>query len=307
MANPGWNWKLLRCGEFRLDGGSMFGIVPKALWAKAANPDEKNRIRLQTNALLLEREGRVVVVEVGNGDKFGPKERDIYAMEDRSILDALHEADCRPEDVSDVIVTHLHFDHAGGLTRLPRAGEPDGPRLTFPNARIVSQQQEWDDALANRSSMTRTYLREHLTSEVAERLHLVESAPPLLLHGPGRAPEPSPAGAGTFFDFVEVLPGIDVFRVPGHTWGQQAVRVRAIGGETVVFTPDVMPTVHHLGGPYNMAYDVEPYVSGLMRHKYLEAAASEGWILAIDHEPDTPLVRVVAEPGKPGVWRPHAL
>lgn len=285
----------------------MFGIVPKALWAKAAPPDEKNRIRLQTNALLLERDGQIVVVEVGNGDKFGQKERDIYAMDDRSILTALHEVDCRPEDVDLVIVTHLHFDHAGGLTRLPRAGEPDRPAITFPNASIVSQRQEWEDAIANHSSMTRTYLREHLTGEVAERLRLIDSKVPLACPAPGQAPEASPAGSGSFFDFAEVLPGIDVFRVPGHTWGQQAVRVRGLKGETVVFTPDVMPTIHHLGGPYNMAYDVEPYVSGLMRHRYLDAAASEGWILAIDHEPDTPLVRVRPDPGKPGVWSPHPL
>ncbi len=280
----------------------MFGIVPKVLWAKAMPPDDRNRIRLQSNSLLLERDGRIVVVEVGNGDKFGQKERDIYAMEDRSILDALHEADCRPEDVDTVIVTHLHFDHAGGLTRLPREGEPERPILAFPNARIVVQHQEWDDALSNRSTMTRTYLRDHLTSEVAERLELADSKAPIAWGGEGKAPDAAPAGTGTFFDYVEVLPGVDVFRVPGHTWGQQAVRVRGADGQTIVFTPDVMPTVHHASGPYSMAYDVEPYVSGLMRAKYLEAAAAEGWTLAIDHEPDTPLVRVEPNLDRPGSW-----
>mgnify|MGYP001176426081 CR=1 FL=1 len=302
-ASQGWNWRLLRCGAFKLDGGSMFGIVPRALWAKASPPDDKNRIRLDTNALLLERDGKVALVEVGNGDKFGPKERDIYAMEDRSVLDALHEADCRPEDISLVVVTHLHFDHAGGLTRLPRAGEPDRPALTFPNARVVCQAREWDDAIANRSTMTRTYLREHLTEQVSEHLNLVNSKVPLEAVPPGSPPRAVDADLDQFFDFHEVLPGIEVFRVPGHTWGQQAVRVTGAKGETVVFTPDVMPTVHHAGAPYNMGYDVEPFVSGLMRRHFLDAAAGQGWILAIDHEPDTPTVRVEADSGKPGVWR----
>jgi glyoxylase-like metal-dependent hydrolase (beta-lactamase superfamily II) len=302
MSTRGWNWRLLRCGAFRLDGGSMFGIVPKAIWAKSSPPDDRNRIRLQTNALLLERDGVLVVVEVGNGDKFGPRERDIYAMEDRSILEALHECDCRPQDIAHVIVTHLHFDHAGGLTRRPASGEPDRPVLTFPEAEIIVQAQEWSDALANRSTMTRTYLRDHLTPEVAERLRRVESRPPVAQGGAGQPPSPAPAGAGAFFDHVEVLPGIDVFRVPGHTWGQQAVRVHGADGATVVFTPDVMPTIHHTSGPYSMAYDVEPYVSGLMRQKYLEAAATEGWTLAIDHEPDHPLVRVAPSADRPGSW-----
>lgn len=288
-----WNWRLLRCGAFRLDGGSMFGVVPRVVWSRLVQPDDRNRIPLQTNALLLERDGNIVVIELGIGDKFGPKERDIYAMEDRSVLRALDDAGCDPASVNAVILSHLHFDHAGGLTRLPRNGEGSEPVLAFPNARIVSQRQEWDDAMANRSTMHKTYLPSHLTPGVRERLALVDS------------PTPDPErGAGLSFAPVPVagLEGIEVGRVPGHTWGQQAVRFTDPKGRTVVFTPDVMPTVNHVGAAYSMAYDVEAYVSMKMRSRLLNAAADHDWLLALDHEPGPPVVRVRRDAAKPGVF-----
>ncbi len=279
-----------------LDGGAMFGVIPKPLWTRMVTPDERNRIPVQTNCLLLERGGEIVVVEVGNGDKFGVKERDIYGMEDRSILDALHEAGCRPEDVGTVIVTHLHFDHAGGLTRKARSGEGDSPQLTFPNARIVTQRREWEDAIANRSTMSKTYLREHLTEEVRERLTLVEGTAP---------PDPLlevEDVRGEVFPGTEVLPGLEVARMPGHTWGQQAVRFRDAEGGTVVFVPDVMPTAHHASAAANMAYDVEPWVSMRMRMRLLHEASAQGWTLALDHEAGDAVFRVERDPSKPGAY-----
>ena len=129
-----YSWRLLRGGTFKLDGGSMFGLVPRVVWSKNTPPDDRGRIAVQHNCLLLERvdepsaqwKGRapkLVVLETGSGDKMDPKSRDIFALEQRSILEALHEVSCRPEDVGLVTATHLHFDHAGGLTRLVRAGE----------------------------------------------------------------------------------------------------------------------------------------------------------------------------------------
>lgn len=299
----GWNWRLMRCGAFRLDGGAMFGLLPKPVWTRLVEPDDRNRIPLQTNSLLLERDGQVVVVEVGIGDKTPDKLRDIYALERRSILDALHEADCDPKDVSHAIITHLHFDHAGGLTRLPRAGErsdPRNPPLTFPNARVVTQRLEWDDAKANRSTMHATYLPEHLTPEVAERVALLDGQdPPRDDRGPGGLPP-----AHRWFRFVEVLPGIEVFRVPGHTWGQQAVKIAGADGRTLVFVPDVMPTAWHASPTANMAYDMEPYVSMLQRTALLDLAARERWLLCLDHDPgEHPVFEVEADPEKPGRHR----
>lgn len=313
MADVRWSWRLLRCGAFRLDGGGMFGMIPRTVWSRVVAPDERNRIPLQTNSLLLEREGMLVVVEAGIGNKQGPKERDIYAMEERSVLDALHEAGARPEDVSCVLVTHLHFDHAGGLTRTARAGEGEGPRLSFPNAEIVVQAREWEDARANRSTMHKTYLSDHLTPEVRERVRAVHGAEPLaaaLARGcaaeSGASALAGPtlgASVAVGFSFSEVRPGIDVFRVPGHTWGQQAIRFREPSGRWVVFVPDVMPTAWHAGGAYNLAYDVEPYVSMQMRALLLATAAREGWLLALDHDPGGAIFTVEAEADRPGAFR----
>jgi glyoxylase-like metal-dependent hydrolase (beta-lactamase superfamily II) len=312
-----YSWRLLRAGRFKLDGGSMFGLVPRVVWQKAAPPDERGRIGVQHNCLLLERSGegsaphgqvqsglpmapKVVLIETGTGDKMDPKSRDIFELENRSILDALNEVDCRPEDIGAAVVTHLHFDHAGGLTRLAKPGEkPDwtgpgsagehGVKLTFPNATVHVQEREWADALANRSVMTRTYFRDHL-EPMRGQVRTVDSPRPFVT---GLTPERDelprlPLEARE----TEVLPGISVFLVPGHTWGQQAVKFNDTRGRTIVFVPDVMPTVQHLGAAYSLGYDVEPYTSMVTRRWFLEEAARGDWLLVLDHEPGNPLQRV---------------
>ncbi|MCB9838889.1 MAG: MBL fold metallo-hydrolase [Phycisphaeraceae bacterium] len=266
-----WNWKLLRAGAFMLDGGAMFGIVPKPLWTRLVTPDEKNRIPMQTNCLLLEGEGRVVLIETGIGGKFDAKKRAIYAMEDRCILDALGEAGVDPGSITDVVVSHLHFDHAGGLTHLDGSGNAVS---SFPNAVIHTQRTEWEDALANKSTMHSTYLRDHL-DPVREQIRTIE-------------------GAG------EVLPGIRVEPLPGHTWGQQGVFFEQDSGGTVVFPGDLIPTVHHASPTYGMAYDVLPYESMLQKGRFLDRACAEGWTLALDHEVGDPIRRVVRDTEKPG-------
>ncbi|MBL8744884.1 MAG: MBL fold metallo-hydrolase [Phycisphaerae bacterium] len=277
-----WSPTLLRCGSFRLDAGCMFGLIPRVVWTRwfpQGVIDDANRMPLQTNSLLLESTGRLVLVEVGIGDKMSPKEHQMYAQEltpagrPRTILDALHEINARPEDISAVICTHLHFDHAGGLTRLGTDNDPARPVLTFPNAEIISQAREWDDALAGRSTMNKTYLPNHLNPEVRERIRLVEGE-------------------------REVLPGITVIPVPGHTWGQQVIKIETPRGP-VVFCNDVMPTALHAPPTTNHAYDVEPYTSILERAKLFARAASEKWTLVLDHEPNHPVHRVEAEAGKP--------
>ncbi len=291
----------------------MFGLVPRVVWSKTVPTDDRGRIDVQHNCLLLERSGdpppgpdgkpvespKLVVIEVGSGDKMDPKSRDIFAMEDRSIENAVNEAGVRCEDVGAVIVTHLHFDHAGGLTRLARPGEtPDwrGPgsagdesvKLTFPNASVVAQQREWQDAVANRSVMTRTYFRSHL-EPVRERLRAVDSARPF---APGLIPDRDDLPiAPVSLRESPVLPGISVFLVPGHTWGQQAIKFTDTRGRTVVFTPDVMPTVNHVGAAYSLGYDVEPYTSMISRRWFLEEAAAGDWLLVLDHEPGNPCQR----------------
>jgi glyoxylase-like metal-dependent hydrolase (beta-lactamase superfamily II) len=140
--------------------------------------------------------------------------------------------------------------------------------------------------------MTRTYLPENL-EPIADRVKLLDSPLPFPVgYLPERGELPaSPASAR----FTPIVPGIDALLVPGHTWGQQAVRFADDQGRTVVFTPDVMPTVHHVGATYNLAYDVEPYTSTVTRHWFLKEAAENDWLLVLDHEPGNPLQRVRAD------------
>lgn len=269
-----WRCTVLRAGSFRLDGGGMFGVVPKALWSRMTDTAEDNTIPLQCNCLLLEDGDRRVLVETGNGEKWSDKERAIYHLERRTVVDALAERDLDPGDIDEVVLTHLHFDHAGGLTRWA----PDGvtPMPTFPNARIHVQEREWRDADANRAVMTRTYLRSHL-DPVADAMELLD-------------------GEQTVTDGIRVMP------VPGHTWGQQAVIIESTDG-TLCFPGDVMPTVNHAGDAFNMGYDIEPYTNMLTKRSLLERAAGEGWTIVLDHEPGEPAVRVHADADRPGRYR----
>ncbi len=307
MSEQRYSWKLLRAGQFRLDGGSMFGLIPRVVWSRSVPTDEKGRITVQHNCLLLEGGGKRILIEVGTGDKLDAKSSDIFAMENRNILTALHEVDCKPDDIDAVVTTHLHFDHSGGLTRLPRVGEtpdwvgpasgmagsrPDhGVKLTFPRARVFTQAREWDDAIFQRSVMTRTYFRDHL-DPVKPQLTLVDSPRPF---PGGYTPGKEELPMLSIEQRITPLPGysgVGVFLCPGHTWGQQAVTFTDTSGDRIVFVPDCLPTAAHVGQAYSLAYDVEPYTSSVTRHWLLHEAARNGWVLVLDHEPGNPLFKV---------------
>ena len=267
-----YDWQLLRAGTIALDGGGMFGVVPRVLWEKALPPDDKNRVTLAHNCLLLRSEDgrRTVLIETGSGDKFGEKDRRIFGLGDESIHTELGRIGVGHDEVSDVVVTHLHFDHAGGLTRLDEGGEGVAV-AAFPGARVHVQKREWQDARQNRSVMSKTYLPENL-EPIHDQLALAD-------------------GDG------ERLPGLRAFLVPGHTWGQQAVSFDDVNGRSVVFVPDVMPTVHHVGRAYSLAYDVEPYTTTRTKKALLADAVEFGLTLVLSHEPNTPVV-TVADDGK---------
>ncbi|MFG0276026.1 MAG: MBL fold metallo-hydrolase [Phycisphaerales bacterium] len=265
-----WSWRLLRAGAFMLDGGAMFGLIPRPIWTRAVTPDDKNRIALETNCLLLERDGALVVVEAGIGDKLTDKLRGIYNAERRTIADALREIDADPADITHVVLTHLHFDHAGGLTTL----EGDRAVPVFPNAEVIVQKQEWHDALANRSTMHSTYLRDHL-DPIAERVRTVEGE-------------------------TEALPGLRVRPVPGHTFGQQAVLFDAAGAGTVAFPGDLMPTRHHAPTTWGMAYDVESYTTMVEKARFLADAHANDWTIVLDHDPGEPVMRTQAHEQREG-------
>jgi glyoxylase-like metal-dependent hydrolase (beta-lactamase superfamily II) len=361
---PRYTFTLLRAGSFKLDAGSMFGLIPRSVWSRNVPTDDKSRITVAHNCLLLQRHppntpgmSRAlpanpadasmpsrILIEVGTGNKLDPKMQAIFDLElnpvgsghpnagkPRTIVDALAEHNVTPESIDAVIVSHLHFDHAGALTRLPHPGEkptwPSPPNddggggssqaggccLTFPNARIHVQQREWDDALHNRSVMTKTYYPDHLLP-IADRLTLTDSPRPFPT---GSTPDRDELPRTTIEQresdpFASLLPlptahcplptsGLSVFLTPGHTWGQQAIKFQEPDpphgkGRTIVFTPDVMPTIAHgVGGAaYSLSYDVEPYTSMISRRWFLTEAAARDWVLHLDHEPGHPLVRVRA-------------
>ena len=332
-SSPRYKWTILRAGRFLLDGGGMFGVIPRTVWTRFATPDDRNRIELQHNCILLEsipEEGegeggrpRRYLIEAGTGDKLDPKMSEIFGLDGRTIETAVNEAGQSAEtlystaDIESVIVSHLHFDHAGGLTRRCREGETpdweatkpgsasgDEPRVkfTFPNAELIVQKREWLDARNNDAVMTKTYYRDHILPfedrdlatlpDGRPRLRQVESQRPYPLNRtPSRGELPKP-GVGE--RLTEVLPGVFVFLVPGHTWGQQAVLFTDKAGRTVVFTPDVLPTAWHAGQAFSLSYDVEPYTSMITKHWFLTEAAARDWLLVLDHEPRTPCVRVSA-------------
>jgi len=295
-ASVRYHWQLLRTGPLWLDGGGMFGIIPPALWRRNVAVDERGRIELAQNCLLLRPvKGRAgpILIETGSGDKFDAKHRDLYGLSDHCVIDALREADCACEKIANVIVTHLHFDHAGGLTRRAAASE-SSPVPTFPNATIHVQRREWEDALTNRSVMTRSYLKENF-EPARSQLRLIDSPPPF---PPGHvAQKTEPPAVAVRDRMTEILPGIRVFNVPGHTWGSQAVVFTDDRDRTIVFTPDLIPTAAHVGQAYNMAYDVEPFVSTVTRGWYLDEAVKNDWLLVLNHEPGEPR-RKVRQDGK---------
>lgn len=246
-------------GLFHLDGGAMYGVIPRVLWSRKAPPDEMNRIALGLNCLLLRGDGRTVLVDAGIGDKFSEKERAMYGIERREgeLLEALAAMDIAPEEVTDVILTHLHFDHGGGLT-LRREG---AILPTFPRARHHVQRSNWDWAMKPTERDQASYLKENYA--VLEELDLLR-----FLDGD-----------------VEILPGIHAMGTKGHTTGHQMVRIEGPEG-TAVYCGDLIPTSWHLPLPWIMGYDLRP-LETLEEKRSLLARASEGnWTLFFEHDPD---------------------
>lgn len=320
---PRWKCTLLRAASFKLDAGSMFGIIPRVVWSRSFTPDDTGRMPLQHNCLLLERQTpsddgpNRVLIEVGTGNKLPPKMRDVFVLEDRWVGDALAEHGVACESIDAVVVSHLHFDHAGALTRLPTDQErasgnvwsaknlPESERArvidgggadacvpSFPSARIYVQQREWQDALAGRSVMNKTYYSDHLLP-VQHQVELLDSPRPFPI---GVIPDSDARPLATLEQrTTEIAPGtgIDTFLVPGHTWGQQATRFTHTSGRTVCFVPDVLPTLAHAGRAYSLAYDVEPYTSMVTKRWLLDEASRRGWVLCLGHEPGNPFCTVI--------------
>lgn len=244
-------------GLFRLDGGAMFGIVPKALWSKVKAADELNRVAMDMTCLLIrDGEGHVVLVETGAGSKLTDRQRDIFGIhEPPALLGELGRRGVRPDEVTLVVNTHLHFDHCGGNTHR------DGDRLvaTFPRASYVLQRTEWEDAMHTNERTRGSYFADDYEPlEAAGRLELVEGA-------------------------VELLPGLWVERTQGHTRGTQTVRV-SDDDRTLFFSSDFMPDRHHLPLPWIPGFDLYPLETLEAKRTLLPRAVEEGWIVAFTHD-----------------------
>lgn len=265
----------LPTGIFGLDGGAMFGTVPKVLWEKSNPPDEKNRIRMEARALLLKSPGCNVVIDCGNGADFvakfgaklGPKFAEMYNIdpEGPSLEKSLAQQGLQFQDIHHVILTHLHFDHAGGGTR-----ELNGQLVpTFNNARYYVQQ-------LNLQTAQKPNLREKASYLPANFEPLLENNQLELLLG----------------NVEDLIPGISVFVSNGHTQAQQIVKVTD-GTKTLLYCGDVIPTSSHVRLPWIMGYDLNPMLLIEEKEKFLSQAADENWFLFFEHDPDCDAAQIV--------------
>jgi glyoxylase-like metal-dependent hydrolase (beta-lactamase superfamily II) len=266
--------ELLDGGSFCLDAGTMFGIVPKAAWAKKVSPDSKNRIPLGCSVALVRSGSRIALVEAGLGDKWDDRARDIYAIQGGPAHVALRAHKLSPEQVTDVILTHLHFDHAAGMTRCPDADSAANPVISFPNATVYVQKDEW--------------LAARRPNEISRGSYRPENLDPLAKHDKLVLVEGG----------KEILPGVAVFATGGHSDGHQIVRIQ--GRKDVLYVlGDILCTVHHLRLAWLTAYDRDTYCALEAKKRILARAADENAIVWIYHEPLYPAVRIRPVPGQP--------
>ncbi|HET9424998.1 MAG TPA: MBL fold metallo-hydrolase [Gemmatimonadaceae bacterium] len=261
----------IQAGGQKLDGGAMFGVVPKPLWERRIVPDERNRIQLGMRCLLIEHDVGLVLIDNGAGNKESVKFHDIYGVDNRSeaaaggtrLEDGLAVLGFSTKDIALVLDTHLHFDHAGGNTR--KVG--DAVELTFPNARYVVQKGEYHYATHTNERTAGSYFP-HNFVPVAEA---------------GR------------FDFVEgereVVKGLTLIPTPGHTPHHQGVLIDG-GGERAFYLADLAPTTAHIPLPWIMGYDVEPLRTLETRREIYRRAVAENWLLIFEHDAQTPWGRL---------------
>lgn len=260
-------------GFFRLDGGSMFGVVPKALWEKRAPADGRNRITLAMRPLVV-RGARTMIVDAGVGDKEDGKFADLYGLERTRALDqTLAEAGLSAEDIDIVLATHLHFDHAGGFT----VRDPSGRvRPRFPRAQYVVRRGEWEDATRPNERTRASYLLDnYVPLAEAGVLQLVD-------------------------EDQTIMPGVKVRRTGGHTQHHQMVVIES-GGEAAAFVADLMPTTAHLLAPWIMGYDLFPLDTLAAKKRFVTEAVERRMLVFFEHDPATAAGYIVEEDGKPRV------
>jgi glyoxylase-like metal-dependent hydrolase (beta-lactamase superfamily II) len=252
----------IQAGGQKLDGGAMFGVVPKPLWEKRIPADERNRIQLGMRCLLIEHPSGLILVDTGAGNKENDKFKDIYGLENEGadggtlLEDGLKEIGVSPADIAIVINTHLHFDHAGGNTR----NRPDGSiEISFPNATYIVRRGEYDYAMHSNERTAASYFeRKWIPVEAADKIEWVSRE-------------------------KEIVKGIRVIPTPGHTPFHQSILIES-AGERAFYFGDLVPTHAHLPLPWIMGYDVEPLVTLETKRRILKQAMDENWLVIFEHD-----------------------
>lgn len=258
---------IIESGYFKLDGGAMFGVIPKPLWEQTNPADEENRIKLATRNLLLVSESKKILVDTGMGNKWNDKNKEIYAIDQKSfsLEQSLLKLNLTPGDITDVILTHLHFDHCGGSTI------SDNNKLVpaFPNATYYVQKQNYQWAVNPSERDRGSYIKDNF-------IPLYEAGVLLLIEGEKK------------FDDE-----IDLIIVNGHTFGQQLLKI-SDSSNTFLYCCDLFPTTSHLPLPYVMGYDLQPLVTIEEKKKILKSALDENWKLFFEHDPETAYTTVTS-------------
>jgi glyoxylase-like metal-dependent hydrolase (beta-lactamase superfamily II) len=242
--------------RFALDGGAMFGVVPRIMWQKLLPPDEQNRVAMQANLFVVKTGTANILLDCGLGDALSDFDRKVYAPQGSSVMDeALQAIGTPPETITHVIFTHLHTDHANGAV----TGDPDQPTLRFPNAEYFVQADEWEDATHPDERTRAVYLQPRLQPLAdSGRLHLVEGD-------------------------TEILPGVSVTKTGGHTRGHQGVIVQS-GGERFIYYADILPSRFHLKAPYVAAVDLFPQDTMKVKRALLKDCCGSNTVIGFDHD-----------------------
>ncbi len=246
-------------GKFRSDGGTIFGVVPKPLWSRCIDVDENNTIPQATNCVLIQTGLETILIDTGYGSKLAAKHRKLISAEEGDpLLKSLFEQGISADEVDCVVLSHLHFDHAGGSTRINETGEIVP---TFPNAKYIAHRREWMTATAELPELAGAYPQENLLPlEAAGQLQLVD----------GNA---------------EISPGVQLFVTGGHTEGHAVVKIES-EGRTAIYLGDLCPSTRHFPSRWCMAYDVDLLETRRQKPEWLGLITENNWLALFDHDPD---------------------
>jgi glyoxylase-like metal-dependent hydrolase (beta-lactamase superfamily II) len=264
MRLGAFDFKAIDTGAFRLDGGAMFGVVPKVLWSRTNPADENNRISMAMRALYVEGAGHRLVIDSGAGTNYGEKMMRNYLIETDGLRAALEWKGIDPASITDAVATHLHFDHAGGFCYRSVGG---GIELALPHAVHHVQRRQWEAALGPNEKDRASFFPEYLLPiEEAGLLRLADGV-------------------------VDIFPGVTLIPTDGHTPGHQVILISTSAGG-VLYCGDLIPLASHINLPYIMAYDHFPLKTLEEKKQMLARAADERWILFFEHDPEIAAARI---------------